>query len=303
MIPSFPKIFALGSVYIQNIYDGPVEITEKIDGSQFVFGVVNGELFIRSKRKQLFPEYPEKMFIQAIDYVSGLYESGKLPNNLVFFCEYLKAEKHNLLKYSRIPKNHFMLFGVATPDESFSNYESILEWSSEFNIEPVPIIEMCEGKELRDIEFIKTLIDQKSVLGGCQIEGIVVKNYNQTVMVGDRPLPITAAKFVSEQFKEVKGSGVWKKENTTSGKWEQFIESYRTEARWNKAVQHLKESGELDSEPKDIGKLIKEVNKDIIDEEEDVIKDFLFKTFGKDLIRRSTAGLPEWYKEKLVAGL
>jgi len=49
LINAFPKIFAIGTDYISNIFDDEVEITEKIDGSQFAFGKVNGELFMRIK--------------------------------------------------------------------------------------------------------------------------------------------------------------------------------------------------------------------------------------------------------------
>ena len=48
-IKSFPKIFELGTDYISLIADNEVEITEKIDGSQFVFGKIDGNLMTRSK--------------------------------------------------------------------------------------------------------------------------------------------------------------------------------------------------------------------------------------------------------------
>ena len=31
----------------------------------------------------------------------------------------------------------------------------------------------------------------------------------------------------------------WSKENTAGGKWEVFKQGYRTEARWDKSIQHL----------------------------------------------------------------
>jgi hypothetical protein len=50
----FPKIFALGTMYIRDIFEGAVEITEKIDGSQFVFGMIDGKLQLRSKGAVLY---------------------------------------------------------------------------------------------------------------------------------------------------------------------------------------------------------------------------------------------------------
>ena len=41
-IPSYPKIFTLGDRHTQGIFDGEVEITEKIDGSAIAFGMING---------------------------------------------------------------------------------------------------------------------------------------------------------------------------------------------------------------------------------------------------------------------
>ena len=54
MIPPFPKIFTIGTRYVQNIFDDEVEITEKIDGSQFCFGKINSTVYVRSKGATLY---------------------------------------------------------------------------------------------------------------------------------------------------------------------------------------------------------------------------------------------------------
>jgi hypothetical protein len=54
--------------------------------------------------------------------------------------------------------------------------------------------------------------------------------------------------------------------------------------------------------PRDIGKLIKEIQNDIISEELESIKNGLWKIFGLELIRKATAGFPERYKEYLMKG-
>ena len=82
-----------------------------------------------------------------------------------------------------------------------------------------------------------------------------------------------------------------------------FMNSFCTEARWQKAVNHMKEDGRLTNSPKDIGTLFKEVHLDIIEEETDNIKEFLYNHFIKDIKRRATRGLPEWYKEQLLKNL
>ncbi|GIU69757.1 MAG: hypothetical protein KatS3mg002_0993 [Candidatus Woesearchaeota archaeon] len=47
-----------------------------------------------------------------------------------------------------------------------------------------------------------------------------------------------------------------------------IAEQFRTEARWEKALQHLKESGLLTFTPRDIPLLLQEVSTDVYNEEE-----------------------------------
>lgn len=293
MLKAFPKIFALGTKYVLDIFNEDVEITEKADGSQFCFGKVDGELFVRSKGVQLFFDNPEKMFAQAVDYIASIEE--KIPDNMAFYAEYFKKPKHNTLAYDRIPKNHLMLFGAMNPDLTF--IPDFSQYADLFDIEMVPVIHT--GKA--DPQMIEKLLDRDSVLGGAKIEGVVVKNYHRPFLLGGQPLPLMCGKYVSEKFKEVHGKN-WGKEKTSAGKLETFFSSYRSEARWEKAVQHLRDAGKLAMEPKDIGSLIKEIQVDIMEEEAEAVKDFLWNNFRGELMRKATAGFPEWYKKRLLTG-
>ena len=284
---SFPKIFALGTKYVKEIFDEEVEITEKIDGSQFVFGKIEGELKMRSKSAKLFLEKHDKMFSEAVEYVSTL----DLPEGMVFYCEYLKKPKHNSLAYDKIPKNHLCLFAACDEELNFASYEELEKLADLMKIDVVP----CIFEGFTKATKIEALLDRDSYLGGQKIEGVVVKN-RKSWLFGGVPMPIMSGKYVSEAFKEVHNK-TWK---TGKDKWEIFKESYQTEARWEKAVQHLKEKGELVDEPKDIGKLCKEVHDDIVEEEEEIIRDFLWNLRKGELLRRSVSGLPEWYKKKLL---
>lgn len=298
MFAAFPKIFALGTKPVANILDNEVEITEKVDGSQFIFWNINNTLYVRSKGAEISVHSPEKMFTEAVEYAYKLFENGKLPDGYAFYAEYLKKPKHNVLEYSRIPKNHLALFGVyEVASKTFINkYELIQRHAEYLDIDTVPLI--YNGKIIA--EEVINLLNRESFLGKASIEGVVIKSYNE-LLIGGQLLPVTSAKYVSESFKEVHKSS-WSKEHTYGGKWDRFKENHRTEARWQKAVQHLKESGKLKTDPSDIGLLIKEVKEDIIKEEKDNIKDFLWNQFGEDLLRRSTCGLPEWYKAQLALG-
>lgn len=298
MFAAFPKIFALGTKPVANILDNEVEITEKVDGSQFIFGNINNVLYVRSKGAEMSVHSPEKMFTEAVEYVHKLFENGRVPDGYSFYAEYLKKPKHNVLTYDRIPKNHLALFGVCeVASRTFvDKYELIQKYAELLDIDTVPLI--YSGKITAE-EVLK-LLDRKSYLGGADIEGVVIKSYNE-ILIGGQLLPVTSAKYVSEAFKEVHRKN-WNSEHTGAGKWQTFKDGYRTEARWQKAVQHLKENGQLKVEPADIGLLIKEVKKDIVEEEKENIKDFLWKEFGDDLLRKAVAGLPEWYKEQLALG-
>lgn len=295
MIHSFPKIFTIGQDFIKDIFNNEVEITEKIDGSQFSFGKINNQFYMRSKGAQLFPESYAKMFSKAVEYVLSIEHI--LPDNTVFYCEYLEKPKHNILVYDRIPKNNLMLYGVCDNTLKFVNeYEKLIEHADFLNIEVVPLI--YKGI-VENVDFIKEIMERKSVLGNVQIEGIVVKNYKNPFLLGSQPIPLMMGKYVSEKFKE-KHNKDWKKEKTTKGKWETFKDGFRTEARWNKSIQHLREKDELTNSPKDIGKLIKEIQNDITEEEKENIKNFLWKLYGKEILRNATKGFPEYYKEYLL---
>lgn len=297
MIKAFPKIFVLGTDYIKDILDGEVEVTEKLDGSQFVWGRLDGELFVRSKGVKLNFEAPNKMFKEAVDYIYSI--SDMIPDGIIFHAEYLQKPHHNSLTYSKIPENHLALFSVSDFTEKFYNYNEIKSWADKLSIDAVPLI--FKGV-IENTDQIIEMVHGQSYLKGVDREGVVVKNYNKPFLLGGQPIPLMCGKYVTEAFKEVHRAG-WSKEHTGRGKWETFKEGYKTEARWLKAVQFLRDSGELTESPKDIGNLIKRVITDIEEEEEETIKNFLWKEFGNEVLRTSVHGLPEFYKLQLLKKL
>ena len=296
-LPPYTKLFAVGTRNVQSIFDEEVEITEKIDGSMFRFGKINGELLIGSKSCLLDQEKPENLFIEAVEYVKSIED--RLTEGVVFYGECLKKPKHNTLVYDSIPKNHIALFGayIVELDRYESIYEELAYWSHLLNVDVVPLV--YKGK-IDSSKQLTSMLERTSYLGGCHIEGVVVKNYTkQCVLTPDVIFPFMGAKFVSENFKEVH-RGRWNSEEKPSGKWDSFCEQYRTPARWDKAVIHLKEQGLLDESPKDIGLLMKEIQEDIVVEERENIKDFLWDVYKKSLLSNAVKGLPQWYKNKVM---
>lgn len=293
MLKAFPKIFALGQRYVTEIFLDDVEVSEKIDGSQFVFGKINGELHMRSKGAALYPEAGvPNLFVPAVNHV--LKVQDRIPDGVILYGETLCRGKHNALTYSTTPKNNIALFAVCNTSGDFiSNVETLEAYVEILEIDCAPII--YRGK-LESIEEVMAFMGRESFLGGTKIEGIVIKNYFRPFLLGGTVMPLMVGKLVSEHFKEINRKEWTGNKSTTDS----FISSFKTEARWEKAVQRLKESDRLLGEPKDIGSIIKEVHADIIEEETEDIKEWLYNHHIKQLCRASTAGLPEWYKSKLL---
>lgn len=295
---AFPKILHIGNKQISDLFEGVVEITEKVDGSQLGFGKVNGELFVRSKGKEQDLDNPDMMFEKAVEYIKSIED--RLPDNMTFYGEYLNKPKHNTLAYDRTPKNGIALFGVydSVTREHFG-MDVISDWAAKLDVETVPLLFKGET----NAQAVLDMVDKTdSFLGGQKIEGVVVKRYTPWMFMGNIPLTVVMnGKYVSEKFKEVHVRD-WKKEHTGKGKLEVAISQYKSEARWNKAIQHLRENGELVGGPADIGRLIKEVRFDITLEEKENIKEELWKIYKDDFLRNAVFGLPEWYKKKLATG-
>lgn len=294
---AFPKILHIGDAQIASLFEGPVEITEKVDGSQFGFGKVEGRLFVRSKGRELDLDNPDQMFKLGVEYVKSI--EGLIPDNTTFYGEYLQKPKHNTLAYDRVPKNNIALFGVYDyTTRVFASFDIISQWARFLGVDTVRLIHNGMSSPEQVLELVKGTVSQ---LGGQNIEGVVVKAYKPWLFLNQIPLNVMAGKYVTEEFKEVHHKN-WKAENTGKGQLEVAMGQYRSEARWNKAVQHLRDNAQLTGTPKDIGELIKEVRKDVAEEEKENIKEILWKIYGEKFLHAAGDGLPQWYKEKLVKG-
>ena len=294
---AFPKILHIGDKQILDLFDTEVEITEKIDGSQLGFGKVDGELVMRSKGREITIDGCDKLFFPAVTYVNSIQD--KIPDNMFFYGETLHAPRHSTLAYDRTPKNHIALFAVYdSAQHIFYDYDSILRYAEDFDVDAVPLLFKGVTSATNVLDMVK---ETPSYLGGQNIEGVVVKAYKPWLFLGQIPLTVMSGKYVTEEFKEVHNKD-WSKLNTGKGKFEVLKENYRTEARWNKAIQHLRERGELTGTPKDIGALVKEVYVDIEEEEKENIKEVLWAIYKNDILKYSVHGLAQRYKEKLIKG-
>jgi len=290
-IPAYGKIYALGHPALKSLLHGPVSIQEKVDGSQLSFAKLNDRLRIRSKGREIFVEAPDAMFKAGVEYVQSIQD--KLVEGWVYRCEYLRVPKHNSLCYTRIPLNHIVLYDVMTQRETYGNRNSIETAAKLLDIEPVQ--HLFEGE--MDLHSFQILMNTESSLGGQKIEGLVIKNYSEFCQKTGHVL---MGKYVSEHFKEVHNKE-WKLNNP--GRQDimvGLIGKYKTDARWEKAVFHLRDEGLLQNAPQDIGALMKLVAPDVAAEHKEEIQQELWKYFWPQLSRALTAGLAEWYKQRLV---
>ena len=275
----------------------PVLVEEKVDGSQFSFGLFPpsdkwpGGVRCKSKGAEIQVLAPPAMFAAAVATVQAL----PLHEGWTYRGEVLAKPKHNALAYGRVPKGNVILFDINDAQESYLPYDAVAAEAARIGLEVVP--KLADGM-IADLSQFRALLDTVSCLGGQKIEGVVVKNYARFGL--DKKCLM--GKFVSEAYKEIHAES-WKADNPDSGDiLEMLAKRYKSEARWAKAVQHLREAGKLDDSPKDIGLLMREVPADVRKECEAQIKDELFAwAWARRLSRSITAGLPEWYKEQLLA--
>jgi hypothetical protein len=287
---SYGSIYTLGHRAVANLFDHPVVVEEKVDGSQFSWGIFDGELICRSKGTDQ-THAPDKLFARAVEYVQSIRD--RLVPGWTYRGEVLNSPKHNTLAYDRVPKNHIALFDVDTGEEAYISPPAKKKVAKHLGLEAVP---MFRAGKIESVAQLREYMDRMSFLGGQKIEGVVVKS--DTLFGPDKKRLM--AKHVSEAFKEVH-TGEWRKDNPgRGGNLDNIIAVYRTPARWQKAVQHLRENGVLQDAPQDIGPLLREVNADVLKEEAEAIRELLFKKFWPQLSRGITAGAPEWYKEELL---
>lgn len=288
---AFPKVWNLGHANVIEIFDDNVLIEEKVDGSQFSFGIIEGKLKVRSKGVVMDPDGPENMFKEAVDVVKELLPL--LTPGWTYRAEYLQKPKHNSLAYGRIPAKHLMIFDINTGEEQYLSYPDKVAEAQRLGLEVVP--QIYYGK-IDSASKILELMERTSVLGLQKIEGVVIKSYSK---FGPDKKALMA-KYVSEAFKEIHHKDWKDRHPTQTDILDHITDSLKTPARWEKAVQHLREKGQLTNSPKDIGPLMEEIMRDTVEEEKEFIQKTLYQWAIKKVQRSIVGGVPQWYKDKLL---
>jgi len=294
---TYPKIYSIGHAALQGFFDAPVVIQEKVDGSQFSFGLIDGVLKCRSRGKEIELDEPDKMFAQGVAAVRERIHL--LTPGWTYRGEYLQKPKHNTIPYARTPQSNIILFDINPSEESYLSHSAVKTEAERIGFEAVECFTGDVGTIIKTAEDLFSCLTKDSALGGAKIEGVVCKRTIGNTVFGKDGKALMA-KFVSEQFKE-RHVHSWKETNPSTGDVILAIaESFRTEAIWEKAIQRLRDIGVIQDAPQDIGPLLRDVKNDIETEWAADIAKRLVAHAMPIILRKVTAGLPEWYKKRLV---
>jgi len=297
----YPKILSLGHDLVADIFNNPVELSEKLDGSQARIHLTEGYCICGSKNVGIADQ---KAFAIAHAQTDRIYEEKTWESwgtDVTLFCEFLSKEKHNVLKYDRVPYNNLYLFGALIDDKHITT-DKLTQLANDLRIEPPHIL----GNEIKigSQEDLQKYMTTESVLGGTILEGIVIKNYHDsypplltsTQAFFGYPL---SSKLVRDDFKE-RLNKEWGDKKKREAPLERVTTEFITEARFHKTIQHLADEGKLSHEMKDMVVLLPEFWSDLLDEEKDEIIKIAMSDFWRTLKKRCDGFVVQSYKRHLV---
>lgn len=285
-----------------------IYVQEKLDGSQFSFYLdENKNLVCRSKNCIIDNNNPGTLFAPIVNYLLSIQTLLKeyIMVGIEVFGEAFHKPKHNTLCYDRVPKNYLAIFGMKIFD-CWVPLEDIKEGGKieAIGLELIPYAKYTRELAFNDInsEYIDDsgsnldLSEKISMLGG-KIEGWVLKSF-------DREYQMSLAKYVMPGFSEVKklSHGEFKIPRAISafdGVLECVLNNTALKNRTIKAIQHLKERGELRYCSADIGRICKELVADLVIEEKQMIVDALWGVAEKEIRKKAPRGVAEFYHRLL----
>ena len=277
----YPSVEALSKVaYFFDEQQPWVRIEEKIDGSNVSIRIVDGELVLQS-RTQIIDQSAPGMFTKFVDW--AVANVDKFEQGFIYYGEMVGNGK---LRYPDAPP--FLLFDV---------YDSLIgEWypivrflSARFLSEgakDIPIIKPVYEGKWQGVEHVQSFMGA-SAYADVEAEGVVVKAFNMPVWYvnkttgerHDHVEGIFAAKLVRESYKETQAPKI--RLDTQADPLYAIAQALVTDARIQKAVQRLQEEGRYDQFKPHT--LIPIVMQDIHKEDQDYVKELLFKAYWKPL--------------------
>lgn len=294
----YPKVLSLGQPLIADIFSHPVEISEKIDGSQCRIHLTDD--LVQCGSKNVTPA-DEKMFRIAHQQAERIWNERiwrTHGSDVTLFAEFLNKEKHNVLAYDRVPLNNLYLFGAISDDKHLQTSE-LIELAADLQIESPNIF--ASQKIVESQVDIEEFLELQSVLGDIKVEGVVIKQYNETypaLLASTQAFfgyPM-AGKLVRDDFKE-RLNKEWSGKKQRETPLAKVATEFFTDARFHKAIQHLEDEGKITYEMSDLKDIIPEFYNDLVDEEHDEIVKLAMMDFWRQLKRKSdNFAVQEWKK-------
>ena len=267
---NYGKVYAVGKREVADIFDGYVEIQEKIDGSQFSFGVNATGRWFASKNTVLNPDATG----QFAGAIAKVRDADLLPDH-IYYGEAVTKPRHNVFTYATVPG--VVLFDIETPLGGFFSSREVEAEAKQLRLWVVPTYFRGESAS---IETAQSFLARESSLGGTLIEGVVIKSPD-----GRR------AKLVRDEFKETAHQSKSQADIIAT-----IAATFGTPMRYAKAMQHLRDDGHLPEGDKAIGPTIREVQNDVETECADEIKEMLYAYYRKDILRDIVKGVPAYVR-------
>lgn len=274
-------------------------IEEKIDGSQLSILIENDKLSFYNKNKVAGMN---NAFEKAITMLRFNYDGKNILNpDYIYHGESVCRIKHNVICYERTPKHYFILYDIFNhmTKEYLSSEDKLLE-ANRVGFEIVPTLYKNTNPDQNPYEICDRLIKQiengeiTSCLGG-NVEGIVVKHHAFTKK---GKTVATKLKLTTQLFRERHLLKQPKAELSADDFLTSLGQSFCTEARFQKAYQHLVESNRINPNlPKnnDKDKIIMALNADFDKEYKDELKELLYVEFSPLLKKLGREGAGNWF--------
>lgn len=288
----YPKIYTLGSPENEGMLNNIVVCESKIDGANFRCRYLPEEdrLVFGSRNQTLVNPGPTSWkAVRSYQKAFELYKDKFIPG-VIYYSE--SMQKHTL-QYDNIPDTiGYDVYDIER--EEFYNWKAAKAAFEQIGIPFINVHFEKPGSEVT-VEELKQLI-KTSPYRKEGDEGIVLKCYSKKNVFG-RPL---FAKIVDDLFKEENKKVFRGGLPIASNDEYEVIDRYLTDARFNKAIMHLKEQGEVIDMPL-IPKLYKYIGDDILSENILYIsgewKSIDFKSFYNLIARRCASMLKKYLME------
>lgn len=288
----YPHLERLGKKEVDGITNGMVHIFPKLDGSNASIWREDGEVHVGTRNNDVthtddnvgIKQYVVDNFV-LWDKVATFFP------NYVFYGEFLR---HHNTHYQKDAYNKFYLFDMFNIfTGAFIPYDNLQAFAEFFGIEFVPRIAVLNDPVIDDWNVFK---DQARFLleDGETPEGIVLKNYEWRNRFGH----YTSAKVIFNGFSERKETPK-PKQIVDDTQETQIAEEYATDHFIKKEYAKILEGYDGFIPPGIQGRLIKQINTTLLEEEGDEIAErfplFDTKKLNRAVIMRIKTVLPELF--------